>query len=47
MVKIRTLMVLVLGAIVVGLPVLSPMLRAKTGPTNDLQSVLAREASCR
>jgi hypothetical protein len=34
MVQMRTLTVVVLGAIVVGLPVFSPMLRANKGPAS-------------
>jgi len=38
MVHMRTLMVVVLGAIVVGLPVFSPMLRAKKGPATATEA---------
>ena len=37
MVQLRTLMFVVLGAIVVGLPVFSPMLRAKKGPATPTE----------
>jgi CubicO group peptidase (beta-lactamase class C family) len=40
MVQMRTLMVVVLGAIVVGLPVFSPMLRAKKGPATPTEATV-------
>jgi hypothetical protein len=40
MVHMRTLMVVVLGAIVVGLPVFSPMLRAKKGPATATEATV-------
>src|SRR5258708_22224234 len=40
MVQMRTLMVVVLGAIVVGLPVFSPMLLAKKGPATPTEATV-------
>ena len=43
MVQMRTLMVVVLGSIVVGLPVFPPMLRAKKGPATPTEATVPRQ----